>query len=35
MNLYEINNAMHECVNLETGEIDIELFEKLQLENGT
>ena len=32
MNLYEINNAMQECVNLETGEIDLELFEKLQLE---
>lgn len=32
MNLYEINNAMQECINQETGEIDIELFEKLQLE---
>lgn len=32
MNLYEINNAMQECINLETGEIDLELFEKLQLE---
>ena len=32
MNLYEINKAMQECVNLETGEIDLELFEKLQLE---
>ena len=32
MNLYEINNAMQECINLETGEIDVELFEKLQLE---
>lgn len=32
MNLYEINKAMQECINLETGEIDIELFEKLQLE---
>ena len=31
MNLYEINNAMQECINLETGEIDLELFEKLQL----
>ena len=32
MNLYEINNAMQECINLETGEIDLELFERLQLE---
>ena len=32
MNLYEINKAMQECINLETGEIDLELFEKLQLE---
>ena len=32
MNLYEINKAMQECINLETGEIDIELFERLQLE---
>lgn len=32
MNLYEINNAIQECINLETGEIDLELFEKLQLE---
>lgn len=32
MNLYEINNAMQKCINLETGEIDLELFEKLQLE---
>ena len=32
MNLYEINNAMQECINLETGEIDLELFEKLHLE---
>ena len=31
MNLYEINNAMQECIYLETGEIDFELFEKLQL----
>lgn len=31
MNLYEINKAMQECINLETGEIDLELFEKLQL----
>ena len=31
MNLYEINNAMQECINLETGEIDLELFERLQL----
>ena len=31
MNLYEINKAMQECINQETGEIDIELFEKLQL----
>ena len=31
MNLYEINNAMQECIYLETGEIDLELFEKLQL----
>ena len=32
MNLYEINKAMQECINLETGEIDLELFERLQLE---
>ena len=32
MNLYEINNAMQECIYLETGEIDLELFERLQLE---
>ena len=25
MNLYEINKAMQECINLETGEIDLEL----------
>ena len=31
MNLYEINKAMLECINLETGEIDFELFENLQL----
>ena len=31
MNLYEINKAMQECINLETGEIDLELFERLQL----
>ena len=31
MNLYEINKAMQECIKFETGEIDLELFEKLQL----
>ena len=31
MNLYEINKAMQECINLETGEINIDLFETLQL----
>ena len=31
MNLYEINQAMQECINFETGEIDIDKFEALHL----
>lgn len=33
MNLYEINNSIMECVDMETGEIiDLERLEQLQLE---
>lgn len=35
MNLYEINREMMECIDIETGEIEVEKFEALELERNS